>query len=241
MNNTTLHENKFFGLLLLTIFNILFFFSITSAQQNKVYKEITEKDFANSIDSYKTKFGQNKIFIPEYDLQCLIALSYYPELAETKIVFKKKRILTTMASRPPFKVIGQPDSNRTYNICISTNKKLKGALLTDVSFNEQLGVIGHELGHITDYICKNKWQLAKTFFGYLFVHKYKRKIEAGADMATVNHGLGWQLYFFSDFIQNKSKVRIKYKKRKEKFYLSAKEILELLSSSPLYQEFFNKD
>jgi hypothetical protein len=227
-------------LFFLFVILIATFFCSAYAQQNEVLKEIKKEGFTYKLEFLRKEFAENKTFVPEYELQCLVALSYYPELSGTRIVFKKKRIITTMASRPPFKVIFQPDKTRTYNICISTKKNLKGALLTDVVFNEQIGVIGHELGHITDYINKSKWQLAKTFFGYLFFHKFKKKIEAGADMATINHGLGWQLYYFGDFIQNRSKVRNKYKKHKSRFYLSAGDILELLSKSPLYQDFFDK-
>jgi hypothetical protein len=144
-----------------------------------------------------------------------------------------------MASRPAFSVLLQSKRKITYNVCINNSKKLKGVLLQDISFNEQIGLIGHELGHVTDYTHKNKWQLFTTAFRYIFVPKYKKKLEAQTDIATINHGLGWQVYDFVDYLFVKSNVSERYKKHKEKFYLSAKQILEIILKSPIYSSSSN--
>ncbi len=215
---------------------ILFISYSLFAQQNKIVKDIRKTAFENQIDSLRAIYANNKTLPNQYELQCLIALSFYPELANTTINFKQKHIQTTMASRPPFRVLFQADKNRSYNICINNSKKLNGALLTNISFNEQIGVIGHELAHVVDYTHKNKWQLLTTALRYIFVPKYKRNLEAQTDITTINHGLGWQIYDFVDYLMNKSTVSRKYKKHKEKFYLSSKQILEIILKSTLYSE-----
>ena len=139
-----------------------------------------------------------------------------------------------MASRPAFKVLFQSKENRTYNVCINNSGRLKDALFSEINFNEQIGVIGHELGHITDYTRKSNWQIISTAFKYLFIPKYKIKLEAQTDISTINQGLCWQLYDFDNFLINKSTVSERYKKHKKKFYMSAQQILEIIMKSPLY-------
>jgi len=217
-----------------TLYLLLFVCNGIYAQQKQIVIEFKEADCISKIDDLKKNFEENKIIPNEYELPCLIALSYYPELSKTKIVFKQKHIRTTMTSRPPFKVLFQSKKNRTYNICINNSSILNGALLSDISFNEQIGVIGHELAHITDYMKKSKLQLAATFFKYIFNPNFKRRLEAQTDIATINHGLGWQLYDFGYFLINKSTVSKKYIKHKQKFYMSALQLFEIILNNPLY-------
>jgi len=216
------------------LFFLLFVCNSIYAQQKETVKEFKVADCLTKIDYLENNFEENKIIPKEFELPCLIALSYYPELIKTNITFKQKHILTTMASRPPFKVLFQSKENRTYHIYINNSNKLKGALLPELSFNEQIGVIGHELGHITDYMKKSKWQLAATFFKYIFNPNYKRKLEVQTDIATINHRLGWQLYDFGVFLISKSKINQKYLMHKQKFYMSAQQILEIILKNPIY-------
>lgn len=220
------------------LFLLLFICHNLFAQQKQIVKEFNVSDCLSKIEYLNINFEKNKIIPKEYELACLIALSYYPELSKTKIIFKQKHIHTTMASRPPFKVLFQSKENRTYNICINNSNNLKGALLSDLTFNEQIGVIGHELGHVTDYMSKSKWQLATTLIKYLFKPSYKRMLEAQTDNTAIIHGLGWQLYDFDVFLMCKSMVNKKYLKHKQKFYMSAEQILEIIKKNPLYSNYF---
>ncbi len=224
------------------IFKVLFLFVLylyignnLYAQQYKVAKEIKKENYEGKTDSLLRLFGNKKQFIKQYELQSLIALSYYPELKDVHIVFIQKRIQTTMASRPPLKFLFQSNKKRTYNIYINNCNNLKGALFQEMSFNQQIGITGHEFGHIADYIKMSKWQLFLTGINYLFNREFKRNIESNVDKTTIAHGLGWQLYDFVNYI-NKSTVKAKYLKKKNKYYLNNRQILEIISNTPVYSE-----
>jgi len=149
----------------------------------------------HQVDSLMEIYGKNKIFVDEFIEPALIALSYYPELKDVKIKFKYSKEATTMAARPvPFSLF----SERRYVVLINNRKNFKGILLENVPFNAQIGVIGHELAHIVDYNNYNLWGLLRIYFRY---SDYKRKplYEKEIDKATIERGLGWQLYDWATY------------------------------------------
>lgn len=152
----------------------------------------------------------------EYKLQWLIALSYYPELHNKKFTVKYRRLRTTMSCRPKIRSLLR--KKKEYNICINKKKHFKGILLKDVPFNAQIGVIGHELAHIDDYENKNSLKIIGTGLHYLG-HKGKKKLEQKIDLLTIQKGLGWQLYDWSNYAINQSNATDKYKKFKRSTYL----------------------
>jgi len=173
-------------------------------------------------------YGKNKEISEQYELSILVALSKYPELSNTSILFKEKSLSTTMVARPKLNFIFLPKKKHEYNI-ISNNKETKkgGLLLQNFSFEGQVGIIGHELGHIVDYKEKNDLQIIFTGIGYVLSKSYKIMLENKVDKITIKHGLGQELYISQFFIWNNPNISEKYKKKKEKFYYSPEEILNL--------------
>lgn len=207
---------------------ILLFFSltyITAFSQNlrTLYKE----DY--NLDSLKNLYGKNKTFIKDLELQSLIALSYYPELKNARITFKaahKESIAKTTVTF--FSLFSSSDKH--FIIYINALKTSTGVLLSDASFNAQIGAIAHELAHVADF--KSKGLLEMIWWGLTYLEKNHRiKKERQTDMATIQHGLGWQLYDFTYFVLSDSSVNNRYRKFKEKNYFHPEEISQLLKEN----------
>ncbi|MEY4926506.1 MAG: hypothetical protein RI894_942 [Bacteroidota bacterium] len=188
--------------------------------------------FQDSLWQYMARYGKNKRFIESLTLQTLIALSYYPELRDVSIRFKFKNIKTTMQARPTTTSILNAKKKRVYTIFI--DKKIinrRGVNIMTAPFNAQIGILGHELAHISDYeSCSNVGILR---FGFDYLDKRKKKnIEHYTDLITVAHGLGWQLYDWSNFVFEDSGADEKYLKFKAKYYLKPKEIQTAIEFAP---------
>lgn len=211
------------------VFFILFIINYNSMQaQNPLPKKEFEKsNYTERIVELREIYGQNKKLPVEFELACLISLAYYPELSNVNIEFVYKNIATTMAARPTVSVLYRRKKNRTYRIFINTNSNIKGILLHEVPFNAQIGIVSHELAHIYDYENKNLLSLIKTGIGY-FSKKFRSKLEKETDLEAVKRGFGWQVYAFSDFLNNKSKVSSIYIDSKKDIYYSPKDVLMLL-------------
>lgn len=154
-------------------------------------------DFKN-FDLLSKEFGQFKELPTGFELQALVALSHYPKLKNTPIhfVFKKGKVAHT--SRPKIGSIFKAKQKRTYVITISNEIKptLENTRLENLSYNAQIGVLGHELAHIVDYSSRNFFELIS--FGLHYIKKKDIiKTENQTDLTTIKHGLGYQLLQWS--------------------------------------------
>jgi len=195
-----------------------------------------ELAFKNAQKSFLKKqgkeFGQYKTYPKEYELECLVALSYYPELKNVRIDFKRKKIKSTMRAHPCNMLnLFRGKSKRNYCILITTNQDPgENVVVNDLSFNSKVGVLGHELAHIYQYYTT---PLAK-FVGYFFSNKIRKRIECEADKLTVEHGLGYSLYamrYYSLHLSGRAEKRNLVSK---KYYLSPEEILQKIEKQPSY-------
>jgi len=203
--------------------------------QNKIYKVFLKSEWQQYYDSLKLNFGQNKKLIKEFELQSLIALSYYPELKNVPITFCLYNIRTTAEVRPEY-YSAIKNSNRKYVIYISKNVHTEGVLLKDISFNAQIGVLGHELAHILDYEGRTVKSLFGLALNYLII-KNHAKYERSIDELAIKRGLGWQELEFSDFMENKSMATARYKRFKKINYLSSSEIESSIAKMKMYSSF----
>ena len=230
--------NYKFNRQVIRILFLLFAFGLGLSEtngQNKIYKVFLKSEWQHYYDSLKLNFGQHKKFIKEYELQSLIALSYYPELKNVPITFCLHNIRTTAEVRPEY-FSAIKNSNRKYVIYISKNTHTEGVLLKDVPFNAQIGVIGHELAHIHDYEGRTVKSLFGLALNYLII-KNHAKYERSIDELTIKRGLGWQELEFADFMENKSKATDRYKRFKRINYLSSSEIKSEIAKMKLYSSF----
>lgn len=220
------------------IYLVLLFIFSQQAVSQVIRKEFLPNDTIN-FEVLKAEFGQNKTIPKEFEKQILLALSFYPELRNTKIVFKVKNTLIPLASRPTFWSVFKRRKNRTYKITISskTIAFLTPILLKNLSYNAQIGVLGHEIAHIADYINKNAWQIMGMGFGQLS-GKYIDKFEYATDMRCIEHGLGYQLLAWSVQVREKLQVKewknVSAKSSSER-YMNPETIEKYIKESKKYQ------
>jgi len=153
-------------------------------------------------DSLEYLYGRNKIIPTEYKNQILLALAHYPELTNVNIEFIVEPSLIPIASRPKPSTIFHAKANRWYCIVISNDglDEMEYALLENLSFNAQIGVIGHELGHTLYYMDRSSSNLIGLALAYPF-SKFQQKFEKETDLRTIDHGLGWQLLQWAEEIR----------------------------------------
>lgn len=172
-------------------------------------------------DNLQTLYGNNKIFVEEYLNATLIALSYFPELKNTSIEFRYANERTTMAARPKIlSVFGR----KKYLVLINNRPGFEGILLSAVPFNAQVGIIAHELEHIADYETRNL--IGIMGIGLRYIDPVRRVLfEREIDRATIQRGLGWQLYDWAMYSMYESEnATEKYQIFKRETYKSPKEI-----------------
>ena len=180
---------------------------------------------SNQIDTLRSQFSNNKFFYEKYELQTLVALSFYPELKNTKISFKRRELKTTMVARPKGINVFRAKGKRHYIIYINDYPSSKVSP-DSVSFNAQIGVIGHELAHLVDYEQTSSLKMLIVGFSYLN-KKFRTKFERATDLRTINHGLLWQCYDFALYVHNSKNAPAEYITYKKKFYMNPNEIKEL--------------
>ncbi len=169
-----------------------------------------------------------------------VALSYYPELAETPIAFRFKKDIkkSMMQAQPAFSSLLNPRAKRKYFVFISEKIQIEteSFKITDIPSDVLIGWIGHELGHIMDY--KNRSSLGLVWFGlkYLYFPKFIREAERAADTFAVSHGMGKYILVTKDFILNHAHISAKYKARIKRLYLSPEEIMLLINENKNLEE-----
>jgi hypothetical protein len=163
-------------------------------------------------------------------LSVLIALSFFPELSDSKIIFKGKEIKTTLNARPTISsLLFSKKSNRTYVIRINTNKSDSIISFNNIPFNAKIGLFAHEFSHFSDYQSRSLFGIIARGVSYSS-KKTKAKFEKEIDLNTINRGLGWQLFDWSNYVQNESNATFKYKQFKMNIYLSPEDILKTINA-----------
>src|ERR1700751_5794480 len=160
---------------LLTVFLFLSFVFAYSVFAQAPVKHFERSSFS-ADDSLKLlkAFGKNKQLIPQFALQTLIALSYYPELVNTHIRFIYEPAHATLETKPDFPSVANKGDRRTFTITISDSStpKIEPILLKNMDFNAQIGIIGHELSHVADFSNQNLLHLMGSGVEHLFSKTY---------------------------------------------------------------------
>ena len=174
----------------------------------------------------------------------LIALSYFPELKDVKIVFRLRNRKTPLATRPTFFSMFCSAKKRTYVITISkkSTNYLNTIIFKNLNYNAQIGVLGHELSHISDYLNKGFGKMVVIAKNELLSPTEVDKREFNTDLDCNNHGLGFQLLDWSINVRENLKranwlgaVNLSNDEKSER-YMNPSTIMEVLSKHPLYQE-----
>jgi len=148
------------------------------------------------------QYAINKVIPDEFKKPILIALSYFPELKDIYIIFRIKKQYSGLTTRPDLISVFKRKNHRTYLITISnqTIDTLKPLMFQNLTFEEQVGVIGHELSHVVDFNSKNFLQTIRNGIGHLS-KKYLDRMEFNTDRICIRHGLGTYLLAYSRHVR----------------------------------------
>lgn len=231
---------RFIKTIALLIYNMLFLKLLTfnivplTGQKQLPVRFFDSLEYVSELDLLEEDFGTNKTIPENMKLEVLLTLSYFPELKNSQIKFKKGRIRTTLNARPTvFSVLFKNKENRKYIIRINKTRRDSMVTYNEVPFNAKIGLLSHEFTHFVDYKNKNIEEVAKRLMMYIGKEN-KRDYEHEIDSLVVARKLGWQLYDWSYFVLESSDASRDYKKFKKYTYLEPKEIMRIMyiSSDP---------
>jgi len=156
------------------------------------------------------------------------ALSYFPELWQTRIdfVFKDKIKNAVMQAQPRVKTLFKKKELRTYKIKISRYLTLGDETkpIEEVPHEILVGWIAHELGHVMDYLDRSSFQMIGFGFNYITSKAFLRNAEYEADKFAVEHGCADLIIRTKSFILNHKKLSDDYKDRIDRLYMSPEEV-----------------
>lgn len=195
----------------------------------KSQRMFIHEDIKSDIPALESQFGKNKFIHPKVRAASLVALSFYPELKNTQIDFTYRKIKTTMQCIPVPNSLLNKSVERSYSIYINNDIHFEGPLFDSLPFNAQIGIIGHELAHVIDYENSSNLQIALLGLKYStgnFDGLYEKRI----DSMTVDRGLGWQLFDWSEYAMVTGKnISNSYREFKRTHYLKPEEIQSLIN------------
>jgi hypothetical protein len=178
-----------------------------------------------------TAYAQH-IFPDEIAKEAKIALSHYPQLANTPIEFKFKKHIrkSTMQAQPEFLSVFKRRKHRSYRILISERIKIADSVYftKDIPSEIMIGWLGHELGHVVDFEQRSGLNLIGFGIRYLASKKYIRGAERRADSYAVKYGMEEYILATKEFILKKAGLSQKYINRIKDLYLSPEEIMLLV-------------
>ena len=201
---------------------------------------LRKETYEHDLSLLREQFSGNKTFPSELELECLVALSFYPELKNTAIDFRFGKSNFTMTSKPKFNSILRDKQDRQYVVTIEKLGESKNNIeWRELSFNAMVGWIGHELGHIVHYSHKTNSGVA--FIGVKYaLPGYRRKMERFTDQIAIQHDLGYALYEGVDYTINRSHATEHYKTCQQKYYLQPDEIIDRIHSKQTLSALFRK-
>jgi hypothetical protein len=231
------HKTKILSAVLF-IFSFPCFVFCQSPQKNFNPDSLSE----NYFSKLKKEFGNYKHYPQKFEKQILIALSYYPELKSSAILFRIRVRHTGLNTRADWPGVFESPRKRHFVITISdsTEEMLMPLLFKNLPFNAQVGVMGHELAHVLDfYTMTTKQIIAHTIKNVSA--KYIDRFEYNTDAICIAQGLGYQLLEWSSYVRKKMNQEtwrgpdyIHRPMTKER-YMNPGTISKRIEANPIYQ------
>ena len=245
----TILKRMIYGL----VFSLVLCIGLLSLDQHEVSRQLDQRQLANitavkdytpfkhiyDIDSLLHNYGKNKRIPKQYKLQCLLALSHYPELRETPIDFEVRPAFVPLYSWPRPVSVALPWVKRKFMVVISTDSQpFFDAILFDrLPFKDQVGIIGHELAHTVYYQNRSSLQTVFAALKYQFNRRFQNQLEREADQIGIAHGLGYQLYDYAIFVRKAFGMSMEAIEQEEgSNYLSPHEIIREMEKYPKYSD-----
>jgi hypothetical protein len=176
--------------------------------------KLTEEDYIALTPEPKAIVSGKRNIPRKYMRDVVLALSFFPELQDSRIVFKYGKIKGTMNARPDFLNIFRHPSNRKFLLIINSNQgEYRGVNLDSISVNARVGWFGHELSHIYTYFLMNNYQTLLFSIKYLTSQAYVRKAERYTNYLAINKGLTFAIYEGEKYLLMDILISDYYKKR----------------------------
>lgn len=235
----------FILLILLVFFTAVYLFPKVDAKQDLTVSQIMP---VRELDSLYWKmqknvlleeFGNRKTLIEGYELQCLLALRYFPELKNTRINFVYKEALIPLSSRPNlFTMFGKRDQWK-YRVIVSekSTESMESILLKKLPFDAQVAILAHELGHTYHYQQYNFWQVLKFGLKYALDNDFRKTHEQSTDEIVIYRSLGWQLFEYAEYVRTDPEAIENYEASQEfldSTYMTPAAIMETMSRINAY-------
>lgn len=186
------------------------------------------------------EFAVNKDIPDEIRDITLEALSYFPDLIDVKIDFQFKPNIngSVMQAQPKvFSVIFNNKDNRAYRVKVSRHLVFEDGFLPieELPKDVLLGWIGHELGHIMDYLDRSSTNMLHFGAKYFCSPKFVTQAEINADTYAVAAGLGNQIITHKQYVLNHDMLSENYKEKIRRLYLSPSQIMTMIDEDDYEQ------
>jgi len=195
--------------------------------------EVVDNPIENRDTVDLERFAQNKNIPDEIRKVTLVALSHYPELVDVEIDFELLDNIrgSVMQAQPKIgSLLFNKKSNRKYRVKISRHLELDDEWMPieEVPDNVLLGWIGHELGHVMDYLERGRFNMMAFGVRYVTSNSFVTRAEITADSYAVAVGLGNNLVDTKNFILNNDRLPEAYRNKIRDLYMSPGEIMTLV-------------
>ena len=185
------------------------------------------------IDSKENVKYKNKT-IPVILLDPVLkALSFFPELEEVDITFELKGKISgaVMQAQPKiFSLFVDGKENRKYKVKITKELDFgdNGVLpIEEIPFDALVGWIGHELGHIMDYLNRSSADMMHFGMRYMMSKQKVTEAELTADGYAIGCGMGPHILANKNYILNNDDFEDDYKEKIKNLYMSPQMVLTL--------------
>lgn len=202
-------------------------------------RELDSLYWSMQKDVLLKEFGNRKTLIEGYELQCLLALRYFPGLKNTRINFVYRDALIPLSSRPDLLTMFGKRDKWEFRVIVSSksNASMESILLKNLPFDAQVAILAHELAHTYHYQQYNFWQLLKFGMKYAIDADFRKAHERSTDRMVIYRSLGWQLFEYAEYVRTAPKAKENYEASKEfldSHYLTPTEVIETMSQINAY-------
>ncbi len=194
--------------------------------------------FSEFQEESDTTYFKNKIIPEELLIPVMEALSFFPDLEDVDIsfVFRENIGGSIMQAQPKvFSLFLNSKEERKYKVKITRNLVLGDEIIPieEVPHDALVGWIGHELGHIMDYLDRSSANMMRFGMKYMLSQKSLTEAELTADGYAIGCGMGHHILANKNYILNNDFFEDSYKDKIRTLYMSPSQILsiqELLGS-----------
>jgi hypothetical protein len=166
----------------------------------------------------------------------LTALAYYPEITHTRIKFRVKHARSPLTTNLDWLAFLFHFGRQAYIVTISdrTIPALSPILFDSLDEGAKLGVIGHELSHVSNFSRRNFFGWVSLGVGHLS-SRYLDRMEFATDSLCIAHGLGYALLDWSIFVRHalskgnwRGAANVEEKKKGRERYMNPETIIARL-------------